>query len=38
MVNRREVTMEIIKDNDGYFVAANKELKELVSDLDEEKI
>ena len=38
MVNRREVPMEIITDNDGYFVAANKELKELVSDLDEEKI
>ena len=33
MVNRREVPMEIITDNDGYFVAANKE-----SVLDEEKI
>ena len=30
--------MEIITDNGGCFVAANKELKDLASDLDEEKI
>ena len=30
--------MEVIRDNGGCFVAANKELKEPVSDLDEEKI
>ena len=29
--------MEVIRDNGGCFVAANKELKELVSDLDEGK-
>ena len=29
--------MEVITDNGGCFVAANKELKELVSDLDEER-
>ena len=37
MVNRRGVSMEVITDSGGCFVAANKELKELVSDLDEEK-
>ena len=37
MVNRRGVPMEVITDNGGCFVAANKELKELVSDLDEER-
>ena len=30
--------MEVITDNGGCFVAVNKELKELASDLDEEKI
>ena len=30
--------MEVITDNGGYFVASNKELQELVSHLDEEKI
>ena len=30
--------MEVITDNGGCFKAANRELKELVSDLDEEKI
>ena len=37
MVNRRGVPIEVITDNGRCFVAANKELKELVSDLDEEK-
>ena len=37
MVNRR-VPLAIITDNGGYFVAANKTLKELASYLDEEKI
>ena len=37
MVGRRGVPMEVIADNGGCFVATNKELKELVSDLDEEK-
>ena len=37
MVNKRGVPMEVIRDNGGCFVAANKELKELVSDLDEGK-
>ena len=36
MVNRR-VPLAIITDNGGYFVAANKTLKELAY-LDEEKI
>ena len=30
--------MEVITDNGGCFVPANKELKEILSDLDEEKI
>ena len=38
MVNRRGVPMEVVTDTGGCFVAANKELKELVSDLDEKKI
>ena len=38
MVNRRGVPMEVVTDNCGCFVAINKELKKLVSDLDEEKI
>ena len=38
MVNRRGVPIEVITDNSGCFVAINKELKKLVSDLDEEKI
>ena len=38
MVNRRGVQMEVITDNGGCFAAANKELKELASDLDKEKI
>ena len=37
MVNRR-VPLDIITDNGGCFVAANKALKELGSDLEEEKI
>ena len=37
MVNRRGVPMAVITDNGGCFIAANKELKELASDLDEEK-
>ena len=38
MVNRRGIPMEVITDNGGCFVAANKEIKELVSDLDERKM
>ena len=38
MVNRKGVPKEVITDNSGYFVAAKKELKELVSDLDVEQI
>ena len=38
MVNRRGTPMEVITDNGGCFVAANKEIKELVSDLDERKM
>ena len=38
MVNRRRVPMEVITNNSGCFVAAYKELKELVSHLDKEKI
>ena len=38
MANRRGVPMEVITDNGRCFVAANKELKQLVSHLDEEKI
>ena len=38
MVNRREAPMEVIADNGGCFKAASKELKELVSHLNEEKI
>ena len=38
MVNRRGVPMEVITDSSGCFVAASKELKELVSHLDKEKI
>ena len=36
--NRRGVPMEVITDNGGCFVPANKELKEILLDLDEEKI
>ena len=38
MANKRGVPMEVITDNGRCFVAASKELKELVSHLDEEKI
>ena len=38
MANRKGVPMEAITDNSRYFVAAKKELKELVSDLDVEQI
>ena len=38
MANRRGVPMEVITDNGGCFVAGNKELKELVSDLVEKKL
>ena len=37
MLNRSGVPMEVITDNGECFVASNKELKELASDLDEEK-
>ena len=36
MVNRRGVPMEVITDNGGYFVAADKEFKGLVSDFTSE--
>ena len=38
MVNRRGVPLEVLSDNAGNFVAANKELKELVSKLDNKQI
>ena len=38
MVNRKGVPKEVITDNGGCFAAANKELKELVSDLDVKQI
>ena len=38
MVNKRGVPTEVITDNDGCFATANKELKEFVPDLHEEKI
>ena len=38
IVNKRGVPMEVITDNDGCFATANKELKEFVPDLHEEKI
>ena len=38
IVNRRRVPMEVITNNSRCFVAAYKELKELVSHLDKEKI
>ena len=38
MVHWRGVPLEVLSDNAGNFVAANKELKELVSKLDNKQI
>ena len=38
MVNRRGLPLEVISDNGGNFVGADKELRELVKKLDEDKI
>ena len=37
-VNRRAVPVKVITDNGRYFVTSNRELEELASHLDEEKI
>ena len=38
MVNRRGLPQEVVSDNGGYFVGAEKELRELAKNLDEDKI
>ena len=38
MLHRQSVPLELLSDNAGNFVAANKELKELVSKLDNKRI
>ena len=38
MVNRRGLPQEVVSDNGGNFVGAEKELRELAKNLDEDKI
>ena len=38
MVNRRGLPQEMLSDNGGNFVGANKELRKLLMDLDKNKI
>ena len=38
MVNRRGLPQEMLSDNEGNLVGANKELRELLMDFDKNKI
>ena len=38
MVNRRGLPREMLSDNGGNFVGGNKELSDLVKDIDQDKI